>query len=243
MTKFVLLWLEGPLQSWGTSSQFDVRSTEDFPSWSGLCGLICCALGRKGAQKDFLAELTRYEPVITVFNKVINGRKIPRTLMRDFHTVGARYSQDDPFEMLMIPKKIDGKKPSGTDGVIVTTRYAVQDGVYAAVMEFESELAAEICHALTHPYWPLYLGRKAYLPTDLVFKGVFDSRALAERELKRIAADKGLLWDYQVLPGALYEQGDVLECSDVPVSFGLSKELCTRLATKVSVSSDGDGLT
>lgn len=236
MTKFLLLWLEGPLQSWGTSSKFDVRGTEDFPSWSALCGLICCALGRKGEQREFLAELTRYEPIITAFNKVKNGRKIPRTLLRDFHTVGARYSQDDPFELLMIPKKIDGKKPSGTDGVIVTTRYAVQDGVYAAVMEFEAELAENIADALFHPHWPLYLGRKAYIPTDIICKGLFDSRELAEQALKKIAEDKGLIWDYQVLPGALYDEGDVLECSDVPVSFGLTKEVRTRFATKAPVS-------
>lgn len=46
--KTLLLWLEGPLQSWGHDSQFDRRDTLPFPTFSGICGMLCAALGAGG---------------------------------------------------------------------------------------------------------------------------------------------------------------------------------------------------
>lgn len=48
----LLLRLSAPLQAWGTSSVFDSRNTDQYPSKSGVIGMIASALGRK-----------RYEPV------------------------------------------------------------------------------------------------------------------------------------------------------------------------------------
>ncbi|HBZ0090419.1 TPA: type I-E CRISPR-associated protein Cas5/CasD, partial [Klebsiella pneumoniae] len=47
-TQYMLLWLEGPLQSWGGDSKFGVRDTLNFPTRSGILGLICCARGAAG---------------------------------------------------------------------------------------------------------------------------------------------------------------------------------------------------
>src|SRR5688500_11039636 len=41
----LLLRLEGPLQSWGVRSRWDVRATGLEPSKSGVIGLLGCALG------------------------------------------------------------------------------------------------------------------------------------------------------------------------------------------------------
>ena len=43
----LLLALEGPLQSWGTSSRFSERGSGLEPSKSGVIGLLCAALGRR----------------------------------------------------------------------------------------------------------------------------------------------------------------------------------------------------
>lgn len=37
--------LEGPLQSWGTSSQYNRRQTDVRPSRSAVTGMLCAALG------------------------------------------------------------------------------------------------------------------------------------------------------------------------------------------------------
>ena len=46
----LLLRLEGPLQSWGTSSRFPQRDTGFEPSKSGVIGLLCAALGKPRAR-------------------------------------------------------------------------------------------------------------------------------------------------------------------------------------------------
>jgi CRISPR system Cascade subunit CasD len=55
-TRYLLLWLQAPLQSWGHDSKFGRRDTLDFPTKSGVLGLICCAMGKAGEQTEFLAE-------------------------------------------------------------------------------------------------------------------------------------------------------------------------------------------
>lgn len=46
MKKTLLLRLHSPLQSWGTSSRFNVRATRKTPSKSGVIGMVAAALGR-----------------------------------------------------------------------------------------------------------------------------------------------------------------------------------------------------
>lgn len=41
----LLIRLAGPLQSWGSSSRFNLRGTEPFPTKSGVVGMIASALG------------------------------------------------------------------------------------------------------------------------------------------------------------------------------------------------------
>ena len=57
MDKFLTLWLEAPLQSWGCDSRFDARHTLDYPTKSGLYGLLLAASGDLGAQEELLGAL------------------------------------------------------------------------------------------------------------------------------------------------------------------------------------------
>lgn len=53
-TAILRLTLSGPLQSWGDRSKFWNRQTQAFPTKSGIIGLIFCALGLGGPQKENL---------------------------------------------------------------------------------------------------------------------------------------------------------------------------------------------
>lgn len=53
---YLLLWLEGPLQAWGHDSKFGVRNTLNFPTRSGILGLLCCAHGAGGEQREWLEK-------------------------------------------------------------------------------------------------------------------------------------------------------------------------------------------
>lgn len=75
----LILRLEGALQSWGDHSKWDVRDSGDFPSKSGVVGLLSCAMG-----------LERGDPEIAALSAALHmAVRVDRPGIRvlDFHTV------------------------------------------------------------------------------------------------------------------------------------------------------------
>lgn len=73
----LLLRIAAPLQSWGSSSKFEVRKTENVPTKSGIIGMLAAALGRR-----------RDEPLEDL-NGLRFGVRVDQEgkLLRDFHMV------------------------------------------------------------------------------------------------------------------------------------------------------------
>ncbi len=137
----LLFRLCGPLQSWGVQSQFDIRDTGYEPSKSGVVGLLCAALGRP--RHEPLDDLTALRMGVRVDRE---GR-----LARDYHIAGkGGYFQVDG---------VVGKK-----NPIVTTRYYLADACFLVGLEGDLPLLEQLHAALRRPVWPLYLGRKAFVP-------------------------------------------------------------------------------
>ncbi|MCL1603277.1 type I-E CRISPR-associated protein Cas5/CasD [Succinatimonas hippei] len=224
----LLLWLEGPLQSWGYDSKFGVRETLPFPTKSGVIGLICCALGEKVPQNGFLKELASSSMEVKAYKNKVNEKteQVFSFIMRDFQTIGTDYDENDPFENLMIPKKSDGKKPVGS-GAMITYRYAIQNGKFAVFLEYERDLAQTVYKALQTPKWDLYLGRKAYIPTEFISQGIFNSKEDALEKLRQLLESKNLTEDFSVVEG-IYDACDVMLLNDVPVSLGRHKSYANR---------------
>lgn len=134
----LLIPLVGPLQSWGLDSRFDLRLTAQEPSFSGVLGLVCAALGR-----------VRSEPVDDLASLNFGVRADAEgELLRDYHTVK------------------DCITASGSaGGTAVTTRWYLADAAFTAALEGPEDLLARIHNALRNPVWGLALGRKACLPT------------------------------------------------------------------------------
>ena len=63
----LLLWLEGPLQSWGADSRYGNRTTLPFPTRSGVLGLLCCAAGRGGEQREWLANIAERNQTVRAY--------------------------------------------------------------------------------------------------------------------------------------------------------------------------------
>lgn len=229
-TRYLLLWLQAPLQSWGHDSKFGRRDTLNFPTKSGVLGLVCCALGAGGEQAELLAEFASLKQTVISFVRSRNDKKIDREpLLRDFHMVGSGYEDKDPWQTLLIPKTNEGKKAVG-GGTKITYRYYVQDAYFAVVLEVPSNKAEALAQALQTPVWDLCLGRKSCVPTDIVFRGVVDSEADAIESALKIAEEKTLLEDFRVLDGE--QEGDeVLTLTDVPVCFGERKQYRDRRVT------------
>ncbi len=143
----LLLRLSGPMQSWGTQSDFDVRDTGYEPSKSGVIGLLCAALGRP--RHDPLDDLTGLRMGVRVDRE---GR-----IAYDYHTAGkGGYLKED------------GKLESKT--LIQSRRYYLADAIFLIGLAGDDlGLLKHLHAALRDPVWPLYLGRKAFVPGDPVW--------------------------------------------------------------------------
>jgi CRISPR system Cascade subunit CasD len=139
----LLIRLVAPMQSWGVQSRYTVRDSGLEPSKSGVIGLLCAALGRpREAPVDDLAALRM-------------GVRVDRegSLRSDYHIA------QDVLDS-------DGKKMRKS---VVTTRYYLADAAFLVGLEGERRLLEAVQTALQHPVWAIYLGRKAFVPSQPVW--------------------------------------------------------------------------
>lgn len=143
----LLLRLAGPMQSWGVQSRFTVRDTGLEPSKSGVIGLLCAALGRK-----------RHEPVSDLATLIMGVRVDQEgTMAQDFHTAGKG-------GILKASGKVERKN------LVVSTRYYLADAYFLVGFEGDNLILLQgLQRALRDPHWPLYLGRKAFVPGEPVW--------------------------------------------------------------------------
>lgn len=232
--QYLLLWLEGPLQAWGHDSKFGVRDTLNFPTRSGVLGLLCCARGASGREIEWLAQMNALSMEVRAYAQIdSNGQPLLREpALCDFQMVGSGYDDSDPWQNLLIPKTSDGKKAVG-GGTKMTYRYYLQDSVFAVVLAVPSEQAESLVEALQNPVWDLYLGRKNCVPTELIYQGLFENAELAWQQASQLAVSKQRIHSYSVVEGEL--NGEVITLNDVPIQFGQSKKYRDRRVTLVEI--------
>ncbi|HOE90015.1 MAG TPA: type I-E CRISPR-associated protein Cas5/CasD [Sphaerochaeta sp.] len=217
--KYIVLWLEGPLQSWGESSKYGRRETLAFPTKSGVYGMLLAAMGSKGEQEELLAKLAPLPQKVLSFGS--------SSQMMDFHMIGSGYDSSDPWQKLAIPRKVDGVIPTGTGGSKMTYRYYLQDAKFAVIQGVSDELLDPIVDALKHPVYSPSLGRKSCVPTEFIFQGIYDSQEEAEEHAKKIAGEKCVELAYDVRESSEANPWD-LAVQDVPIVFGSHKKYAGR---------------
>ncbi len=236
-TRYLLLWLQAPLQSWGHDSKFGRRDTINFPTKSGVLGLLCCALGAGGEQCELLAEFAPLKQTVISFvrtRKIAEEKRVKANrepLLRDFHMVGSGYDDKDPWQTLLIPKTSEGKKAVG-GGTKITYRYYLQDAYFAVLLQVPASRTVAIAEALQNPVWDVFLGRKNCVPTDFIYRGLYDDEASALQQALAIAQDRGLMEDFRVCDGE--HEGEVLTLMDVPIQFGERKRYQDRRVTVIT---------
>lgn len=149
----LLMRMRSPMMSWGDSSRFTIRDTRREPTKSAVIGLLCAALGRP-----------RHEPIDDLAHLKMGVRVNQEgVVLCDYHTVQ------------------DGIKSSGGSGkTVVSHRYYIADADYLVGLESsDCGFLDELDAALASPVWPLYFGRKSFVPSCPVQICV-DARPLLE---------------------------------------------------------------
>lgn len=151
--KTVLLKFSGPLQSWGTSSHFVIRHTDDHPSKSGVIGMIAAGLGCSRDDNKTLEWLNKLKFAVRADQY--------GEILRDYH-VAQKY-----------------KSNGDLDRTYVTNRYYLQDAVFlVALSSDDDELIEAVIDAVKRPYFQQFLGRRALPPAADLFQGVVDGDAI-----------------------------------------------------------------
>lgn len=141
---FLLLRLRGPMQAWGTRSRFEYRDTEREPTFSGIIGIIAAAEGLPRG-----ADLSEYNQLVITVRVDREGE-----LDREFQTA------------------LDVVKASGGTETQIIHRDFLADAAFHVAVEGPDSLIKRIFIALHRPRYPLFLGRKSYLPSvPIVYPG------------------------------------------------------------------------
>ena len=146
----LILRLEGALQAWGEMSKWDLRDSADFPTKSGVVGLLGCAMGLERGDPR-LAELSN-----SLYLAVRADRAGLRTV--DFQTVTGN------------PLRTAEGKPKAGGNTIISRRAYLQDACFTVFLDIQDPWRERIAEALKAPRWPMYLGRKNCVPSRPVWE-------------------------------------------------------------------------
>ncbi|HSV64874.1 MAG TPA: type I-E CRISPR-associated protein Cas5/CasD [Mycobacteriales bacterium] len=150
----LVLRLAGPMQSWGSHSQFNRRETGGEPTKSGITGLLAAALGRR--REDPIEDLLRLNLGVRTDQ--------PGSLLRDYHTVSDY--RDRPLLSAKVSAKGLQTPTSPAKYTHVTERFYLQDAVFVAAVSGPVDVLTALADAVRHPAFPLALGRRACVPTQ-----------------------------------------------------------------------------
>lgn len=124
------------MQSWGTSSRFETRTSDYYPSKSGVIGIIAASLGYNRDEDEKIQKLNDLDFAVRVDQEGV--------LKKDYH----------------IARKV---KPNGElERTYVTNRYYMEDAVFVVAISHEDEgWMGEILQGLKHPYFQPFMGRRS----------------------------------------------------------------------------------
>ncbi len=172
---FLLLRFEGPLQSWGIRSRWDVRDSADEPTKSAVMGMLGAALG----YPMYDPRLEKLDEELMMAVRVEH----PGTPMVDFHTISGRM------------QTASGAWRGSTEApsTIISPRTYLQDAAFLVALQGEIALMSRCAEALQAPFWPVFLGRKACIPT----RPVFDALSEVYVSLRDVMEQRPWRWDAQ----------------------------------------------
>jgi len=152
----LVLRLAGPMQSWGSTGEFNRRDTDDQPTKSGVVGLLAAAQGRR--RSDAIEDLVGLRMAVRIDQ--------PGTMLRDYHTVSNYTGQAHLTATVNRSGQQVRRADNAKNKTLVTKRFYLQDAVFVAAVAGETDLLWTLAGAVQRPTFPLALGRRSCVPTQ-----------------------------------------------------------------------------
>jgi CRISPR system Cascade subunit CasD len=259
----VYLRLEGPMQSWGNHARGANRAhrtTHTRPTKSGVVGMVANALGRDFS--DCISDLAALGFGVRA--------DVPGRLEVDYHIAGAgifpllpgeAYRDRKWFRRLRSGQMVLGENEyaaaanvtwdpntaslvADAGNVVVTYDWYLADASFLAVLLGPSALIEKIAEALAEPRRPMYLGRRAFLPSHPVLAGTADladpiaALAVPARAPRSRPGSVRAWIEPSAHCGGV--TADAVPVNDQPVSFGGPTSRAARLEVAASVNPPAD---
>lgn len=124
------------MQSWGTSSHFETRNTDYYPSKSAVIGVIAASFGYSRDEDEKIRKLNALDFAVRVDQVGL--------LKKDYH-IASKYKNDGSF-----------------DRNYVTNRYYLEDAIFVvAISNDDDKWIEDICAAIKNPYFQPFMGRRS----------------------------------------------------------------------------------
>lgn len=178
MTDFLIIKLHGPMQAWGEHTFEGLRPSANFPTRSGVLGLLGACLGIRRNEPDRLQQLADSIGIAVR----VDERNIRVVKITDYHTVKdarADYTgREKPHETIQTWREY-----------LLDAQFSIalwaRPGVVITLDDLET--------ALKKPYFTPYLGRRSCPLTRPLFEKRFEASNVQEA-LKTIAPYKGTIY-------------------------------------------------
>src|SRR5271157_1151079 len=150
MPRFLILKIDGVMQSWGGHTYEDWRPTELFPTRSGLLGLLgtCLGIDRQDiAQLNALAASLKFS-IRSDFRSDQNGNHLDSLRLCDYHTI-------------QHARKVDGKP---NENPVQSYRWYLFDAPFTVAVEElpNAPISLDIiAKKLREPVYTPFLGRRS----------------------------------------------------------------------------------
>ena len=170
----LVLHLEAPLQSYGSEAVDSRRATDEMPGLSMLTGLLGNALGYRRT------EARRLE---TLQSRISYAARVDRRgePLRDFQTAGIAKADTSWSTWGVRQERGGGEGSYDSPHIRYLDYHADRVCVVALALSDESSPTLdELHHALRLPARPLFLGRKACLPSAPISAGIREGSDLLE---------------------------------------------------------------
>jgi len=206
---YLAMYLDSPMQSWGYQSRFNERTTLSYPTRSGIIGLLCASMGIPRTDTQKLEELNNLEITVLVLQQGTG-------VLKDFHTVGGGWDKKN-HPMSVVPKAND-KPGSNLGTTVLTHREYLLNYKFGVIIEGEKNQLEEIAVSLQNPVWGVWLGRKACIPSSILFQGIYDSEESVIDSLGQVAEIETDVLIRKIKSVENFEDGcDTI--MDVPIDF------------------------
>lgn len=177
---FINIRLKSPIQSWGnqtnTHTAGEYRGTNEFPSYSGVFGLICACSGlnqeRNPTEYAKLFESVRY--VSAVATRTFN-------ILVDNQNMGGGYNKHIQSERMMVPVKYDGGdwvgmwRDEGNSNAKLSKREYLEDADFIVTIEVPDDISERVIQNLKNPVWIPVFGRSSCIPSTRLFLSSHES--------------------------------------------------------------------